>query len=74
MIADKQFGPVGMPGHGVIPSINQSINPSKEAVVEVTFDPAAHGPAGVGQVERKVILENNTGEALEIQFVAIVTP
>ena len=71
---DGQFGPVGMPGHGAIPSINLTIDPNEEAVVDVVFDPAAHGPAGVGRIQRVVTLENNAGAPVELQFVATVTP
>lgn len=74
MTGDKQFGPIGMLGHGAIPSINQTIKPNEEATVEVVFDPAAHGPAGVGRIQRTVTLENNTGRPLELQFAAMVTP
>lgn len=56
------------------PSINQTINPGEEASVEVVFDPAAHGPAGVGQIQRTVTIENNTGKPLELGFSAVVTP
>lgn len=70
----KQFGPYGMPGHGAIPKIGQVIGVDEEAIVEVVFDPAAHGPAGVGRIERVVVLENNAGEPIELQFVAVVTP
>ena len=74
IIGDKQFGPVGMPGHGAIPTINQTINANEEATVEVVFDPAAHGPAGVGRIERIVTLENNAGRPVVLQFAALVTP
>jgi len=74
VIGGRRLGPFGMPGHGAIPSINQTINPNEEATVEVVFDPAAHGPAGVGRIQRTVTLENNTGRSLELQFAAIVTP
>ncbi len=74
MVQGKRFGPVGMPGHGAIPSINQAVNPSEEAVVEVAFDPSAHGPAGVGRIQRTVTIENNSGQPVELQFSAIVTP
>ncbi|MBI4087923.1 DUF1573 domain-containing protein [Candidatus Kaiserbacteria bacterium] len=70
----KQFGPVGMPGHDIIPKVNESINPGEEAIVEVVFDPAAHGPAGVGRIQRTVTLENNAGRPVELQFAATVTP
>ena len=74
MTDGKQFGPYGMPGHGFAPKINGTINPGEEATVEVVFDPAAHGPAGVGRIGRVVYLENSAGEALELGFTALVTP
>lgn len=74
VIGDKQFGPYGMPGHAAVPKINQIINPNEEAAVDVTFDPAAHGPAGVGRIQRKIIIENNAGQPVELQFAAVVTP
>jgi len=74
MAGGKLSRPMGMPGHSAIPSINQIINPNEEATVEVIFDPAAHGPAGVGKIQRTVTLENNTGKPIELQFAAVVNP
>lgn len=75
MMKDGQtYGPFGMPGHGVVPSIDQVLDVGKEVEVAVTFDPAAHGPAGVGKISRVVYLENNAGKPLEIKFSAFVTP
>lgn len=74
VIGDKQFGPFGMPGHVVIPRIDQTVNPNEEVTVEVIFDPAAHGPAGVGRIQRTVTLENNAGQPVELLFAAVVTP
>lgn len=73
-VGDKQFGPYGMPGHDAIPKINQIVNPEEEITVEVVFDPAAHGPAGVGRIQRTVTIENNAGRPIELQFAAVVTP
>jgi len=70
----EQFGPFGMPGHATVPRIDQTVNPNEEAVVEIVFDPAAHGPAGVGRIQRTVTIENNAGQPVELQFAAIVTP
>ncbi len=64
----------GMPGHTPIPTINVPINPHEEAFVEVIFDPAAHGPAGVGPIDRIVTIENNAGQPVELAFTANVTP
>lgn len=67
-------GPFGMPGHGAIPTINEALEPGTEATIEVVFDPAAHGPAGVGKVNRVVTVETASGEALQLSFQATVTP
>src|SRR3989338_5890877 len=74
MKGEKKFGPYGMPGHAVVPKINVPVEPNEEVIVEVVFDPAAHGPAGVGRIEREVILENNAGQPVKLQFAAMVTP
>ena len=52
------------------------IKPGETAEVEAVFDPAAHGPAGVGKVRRVVYVETDSSEAPEIQlsFEANVTP
>lgn len=64
----------GMPGHAPIPTIKVPIGPAEEASIEVVFDPAAHGPAGVGPIERVVTVENSAGQPLELEFAALVTP
>lgn len=70
----EKFGPFGMPGHGFVPAINESMNPDEEATVEIVFDPNAHGPAGVGRIQRVITIENNGGQPLELEFTALVTP
>ena len=70
----KTYGPFGMPGHATVPSIDVSIAPGATAQMEVVFDPAAHGPAGVGPISRVVILENSAGKPIEVSFTANVTP
>lgn len=67
-------GPFGMPGHGAIPRIDQEISAGDEAEVEVVFDPAAHGPAGVGKIERVVSVEQKNGNTLQLNIKAVVTP
>ncbi len=70
----SKLGPYGMPGHGIVPRIDEKFAPGEEAEVEVVFDPAAHGPAGVGRVDRAVYLENDKGMPLELGFTVMVTP
>ena len=73
VIGDKKIGPFGMPGHGFLPKLSQVIEPGDEFQVEGVFDPAAHGPAGVGTIERVIVLETSSGN-VEMQFKALVTP
>lgn len=70
----SSFGPFGMQGHGFIPKINKSLEPGEEATVEAVFDPAAHGPAGIGPIQRVIYIENNAGVPLQLNFSANVTP
>ncbi|MDO8430107.1 MAG: DUF1573 domain-containing protein [bacterium] len=69
----KEKGPFGMPGHGFTPSINAVVRPDEKLSVRVIFDPAAHGPAGIGRIEREVTLTTNKGPIV-MQFRAQVTP
>lgn len=71
---NERFGPFGMPGHGFIPNINQAIRAGEEAQIEVTFDPAAHGPSGVGAIARDVLVETSDGAKLLMEIRAVVTP
>lgn len=71
---DKTWGPFGMPGHVAIPQIAAEIAPGQTAQVEVIFDPAAHGPAGVGKIDRTVTAELNGQSPLLFNFSANVTP
>jgi hypothetical protein len=70
----KQIGPFGMPGHGLLASISERLAPGESAKVDVVFDPAAHGPAGVGPTHRIVTVMNDAGLALELHLRAVVTP
>ena len=74
MNGTEKVGPFGMPGHSGIPSIKVSLAPGASTQVEAIFDPAAHGPAGVGTISRVVILENSAGVPFKIGFTAKVIP
>lgn len=73
-VGSRSVGPFGMPGHGAIPRIAEVVPAGSQATVDVTFDPAAHGPAGVGRIARTVTLENDGGSPLQLSFTALVTP
>ncbi len=70
----RRVGPFGMPGHGgPIPTLAEELFGSEKAQVEVVFDPAAHGPAGLGRVERFITVETSNGP-IELSFTAEVIP
>jgi hypothetical protein len=67
-------GPFDMQGHGLAGTFNQKLQPGQTAEIEVEFDPNAHGPSGVGVIERVVILEGLDGKLLTVGLRANVTP
>ena len=69
-----QKGPFGMQGHGYVPPVNESLAPNEEAVIKVVFDPAAHGPAGVGPIKRLVHIESGGSMIGELEISANVIP
>lgn len=71
--AGKQHGPFGMPGH-TSPRTNITVAAGESVSVEAVFDPAAHGPSGVGLAERSIYLETNSAEKprVELKFRAVV--
>jgi len=74
-VGNKRRGPFGMPGHGgALTTTYQKIASGEAAEVEVVFDPAAHGPAGVGKISRVVTIETEEGVPVELSFEANVTP
>lgn len=74
LIGDRHFGPYGMAGHGFIPRVNETLAPGESAQLMITFDPAAHGPAGVGKVNRSITVEQDGAAPLVVSFTAEVTP
>lgn len=74
LMGEKRVGPFGMAGHGFIPPISEVLEAGQTVEVEAVFDPTAHGPAGVGIIERMISLENDAGAPLEFRFSANVTP
>lgn len=71
----KTYGAYGMPGHGISPKTHIEIMPGESATVEAIFDPAAHGPSGVGLAQRSIYLETNsaTSPKQELKFQAMVS-
>ncbi|MDP2593278.1 MAG: DUF1573 domain-containing protein [bacterium] len=70
----QSLGNFSMPGHGREPRLNHNLFAGEEVRIEVKFNPAAHGPSGVGAIERNVVLETEKGEQVVLNIKANVTP
>lgn len=44
------------------------VSPGKQASLKVVFDPAFHGPSGIGPIERLVSFETNDVQNKQIEF------
>jgi len=67
-------GPFGMSGMGYVPPANELIKAGESRMIKVVYDPNAHGPAGVGQIDRFVTLTDSSGAELRFEIKALVTP
>jgi len=73
--ATGEKGPFGMVGHGgPMVQIDEIIKAGESRDVKVIYDPNAHGPAGVGQIDRFVTLTDAVGATLNLEIKAVVTP
>ncbi|OGZ60703.1 MAG: hypothetical protein A2932_01775 [Candidatus Spechtbacteria bacterium RIFCSPLOWO2_01_FULL_46_10] len=71
----SKYGEFSMPGHSGPSGTNIEVGPGESATVEAIFDPAAHGPSGVGLAQRSIYIETNSASSpkLEFSFQALVT-
>lgn len=67
-------GPFGMAGMGYGTKIKMIFKPRESKDVEVVFDPNAHGPAGVGPMQRFVHLTDAAGGKLQLEIRGLVKP
>ncbi len=59
----------GMPmTGGPNPGFRFRIEPDKPATLEVTIDPAAHGPQGVGAFQRGITVTTSDGKQYEFEM------
>lgn len=72
--ADGALGPFGMEGMGYLPPANETIRAGESKNVKVVFDPNAHGPTGVGAIDRLIYLTDASGGSLQFEVRAVVTP
>ncbi|MEK7549216.1 MAG: DUF1573 domain-containing protein [Patescibacteria group bacterium] len=55
----EKRGTFGMPGHGDLSNIGFQIAGGETVEIEAIFDPAAHGPEGIGPVKRIIYIETD---------------
>jgi len=69
------YGLFGMQGHkGFALNTNIEVKPGESAKVTAIYDPAAHGPKGIGKIKRIIYLDTNSTveEQVQIAFEATV--
>ena len=71
---NSTIGPFGMPGMSYVPPANEVIQACESRVIRVVYDPNAHGPAGVGHIDRFVTLTDSSGGTIQFEIKALVTP
>jgi len=67
-------GPFKMPGMGYVPPAEDTLKPGEAREVQVVYNPNAHGPAGVGPIDRFVYVVDASGGTLVFEIKAVVTP
>lgn len=67
-------GPFGMPSMGFVPPANETIKAGDSRIIRVVYDPNAHGPAGVGTIDRFIVLTDSSGNSLQLEIKTVVTP
>lgn len=64
-----KYGLFGMQGHkGLLLNTNIEVKPGEIATVTAIFDPATHGPKGVGKIKRIIYLDTNSTVESQIQI------
>lgn len=72
--ANGKKGPFSMEGMGYLPLANETIKAGESLDIKVVYDPNAHGPAGVGAINRFVYLTDASGGTFQLEIKAVVTP
>lgn len=70
----SRTGPFGMAGMGYGTKTNKVFKAGESKDIEVLFDPNAHGPAGIGPMQRVIQLTDSTGGVLQLQITGLVKP
>jgi hypothetical protein len=71
--ADKISEWAGMSHGSSAPGVNVSLEPDQPAMLEVSIDPAAHGPDAVGPAKRAIFVTTASGQQLEFLVALNIT-
>lgn len=67
-------GPYGMPSMGYVWPSDETVKAGGSMIIRVVYDPNAHGPAGVGFIDRFVTVTDEFKNELKLEIKATVTP
>ena len=67
-------GPFGMGGMGGMTTTDDTVKARESRTLRVIYDPNAHGPAGLGDIDRFITVTDSTGGTLRFEIKAVVTP
>lgn len=70
----SRVGPFGMASMGARTKAGEIIKAGASREIEAVYDPAAHGPAGIGPIDRFITLTESDGGTLQLEIKAQVTP
>lgn len=70
--AGRESAWFGMPMDTRPPPANVRLLAAEPAYLEVRIDPAAHGDAGLGRIQRQVLLHTAGGQDLRFELTATV--
>jgi len=70
--ADRASDWVGMQHDGPVKTVSFKLEPNQPAYLDVRIDPAAHGEAGLGPIERGVAIKTAANQTLEFRLTAQV--
>jgi len=65
----KRYGKFGMPGHkGILPKTDITVASGESITLRAVYNPAKHGPAGVGLAKRSIYVESNSSKTPQVEF------
>ncbi|MDP3962501.1 MAG: DUF1573 domain-containing protein [bacterium] len=67
-------GPFGMAGMSGSTATDDTIKAGETRVIRAVYDPNAHGPAGVGSINRFITITDSSGGRITFEIKALVTP